>query len=100
MNASAASPAPPEHRSIADVGEALRAIAEAVGVVGEFVPLSQVPKRIPVSRTTVLRWEREGLITLYRPSPRRTLVPIRRVVELWNECATPNAPGKGDAWRA
>lgn len=85
-----------QERPIADMGDVLRAIAEAVGVAGEFVPLSQVPRRVPVSRTTVLRWEREGLITLYRPSSRRTLVPIRRVIELWHQCATPNE-SKGEA---
>lgn len=92
---------PPEspERPIASMGDVLRTIAEAVGVVGEFVPLSQVPRRVPVSRTTVLRWEREGLITLYRPSARRTLVPIRRVIELWHQCATPNTSDGGDTCR-
>ena len=53
----------------------------------QLVPLHRVHEHLPLSRWTILRWERAGLITIYRPNSRRSFVHIDDLMHAWQACA-------------
>lgn len=53
----------------------------------QLVPLHRVHEHLPLSRSTILRWERDGWIRIYRPNSRRSFVHIDDLMHAWQACA-------------
>lgn len=49
----------------------------------QFVGLTAVRRHVPVGRRTLLNWEAEGLLTIWRPNARRAYVDLQEVLQLW-----------------
>lgn len=53
----------------------------------QLVPLHRVHEHLPLTRATILQWERAGIIRVYRPNSRRSYVHIDDLMRAWQQCA-------------
>lgn len=53
----------------------------------QLVPLHRVHQHLPLTRATILQWERAGIIRVYRPNSRRSYVHIDDLMRAWQQCA-------------